>query len=274
MSLALPLAAALRITEICPRPGEPDPNGRESGWIELYNGGEESVDLGDYELQRFNLGKKASVGKFSNLPSAALGPGEYFTVYTSEEYDNAEDMGGDGATAAVYGGLAVVPFKVNPKKFQMVRLIQGKKVLQTEYVPVDLKDGFSYCSRLVMPHPTKGAANDTADSVPYGPNVGPLFGVKHKKTVFDVLPRPKSGVDYDVALPVNPIDGTAIEGVTLNWISGVGDSRTTGSKPMEKGEPDGEYGQLWTATIPADSLPAAGGLLRLWTTIKEEGGDE
>ena len=116
MSLALPLAAALRITEICPRPGEPDPNGRESGWIEIYNDGEESVDLGDYELQRFNLGKKASVGKFSNLPSAALGPGEYFTVYTSEEYDNAEDMGGDGATAAVYGGLAVVPFKVNPKK--------------------------------------------------------------------------------------------------------------------------------------------------------------
>lgn len=272
LSLSLPLGASLRITEICPKPEEADPNGRESGWIELYNDGEESVDLGEYELQRFNLGKKASAGKFSNLPSSTLAPGGYFVVYTSEEYDNAEDLGGDGITASVYGGLTVVPFKVNPKKFPMVRLLKGKTVLQTEYVPVDLKDGWSYCSRVVMPHATKGAANDTADSVPYGPNIGPLFGVKHSRTVFDVLPRPKSGEDYEVSLPVNSIDGTAIEGVVLNWISGVGDSRTTGSKAMEKDESDGERGQLWTATIPAASLPAPGGLLRINVTITEEGG--
>ena len=272
ISAALPLAAALRITEICPRPEEADPNGRESGWVELFNDGDAAVDLGEYELQRFNLGKKASAGKFSNLPAVSLAPGEYFIVYTSEEYDNAEDLGGDGFTAGTYDGLVVVPFKVNPKKFPMVRLLRGKTVLQTECVPVDLKDGYSYCNRLVMPNATKGAANDTADSVPYGPNIGPLFGVKHKRTVFDALPRPKAGEDYAVSLSVNPIDGTAIEGVTLNWISGTGDSRTTGSRAMEKGAVDGERGQLWTATVPAASIPAPGGLLRLNVTITEEGG--
>ena len=92
ISAALPLAAALRITEICPRPEEADPNGRESGWVELFNDGDAAVDLGEYELQRFNLGKKASAGKFSNLPAASLAPGEYFIVYTSEEYDNAEGL--------------------------------------------------------------------------------------------------------------------------------------------------------------------------------------
>ncbi len=92
ISASLPLAAALRITEICPRPEEADPNGRESGWVELFNDGEAAVDLGEYELQRFNLGKKASAGKFSNLPAASLAPGEYFIVYTSEEYDNAEGL--------------------------------------------------------------------------------------------------------------------------------------------------------------------------------------
>ena len=203
LPMTLPVVAELAINEICPRPEALDPNGRESGWVELCNTGDESVDLSGYELQRFNLGKKASAGKFGNLPSVVLAPGEYYVVYTSEEYDNAEDMGGDGVTVAEYDGLAVAPFKVNPKKFPMVRLLKGKKVLQTEYVPVDLKDGWSYSHRLVMPNATKGAANDTAGSVAYGPNVGPLFGVKHKRTVFDALPRPKSGEDYCVTLPVN-----------------------------------------------------------------------
>lgn len=266
-------AAGLRISEICPRPEAADPNGKESGWVELYNDGEESVDLGDYELQRFNIGKKASAGKFSNLPSATLGPGEYFIVYTSEEYGNAEDLGGDGFTAAVYDGLTVVPFKVNPKKFPMVRLLKGEAVLQTEYVPVDLKDDFSYCSRLIMPHATKGAANDKTDAIPYGPNIGPLYGLKHSLLAFDALPRPKSGEDYAVKLPVNPLDDTAIESVTLHYISGVGSSAATNSVPMTKGSVDTKgAGQYWTATIPASNLPAAGGLIRLWTTIEEAGG--
>ncbi len=269
----LPLCAELRITEICPRPEETDPNGKVSGWVELFNDGAESVDLGEYELQRFNLGKKASDGKFSNLPSAQLAPGEYKIVYTSEEYDNAEDMGGDGFTAKTYDGLVVVPFKVNPKKFPMVRLLKGEDVLQTEYVPVDLKDGYSYCGRLVMPNATKGAANDETGAIAYGPNIGPLFGVKHKLSVFDPLARPKTNEDYVVSLPVNPLGETAIASVTLNYISGVGSAATTNSIAMTKGTLDKKgAGQYWTATIPAANLPRAGGLLRLWTTITEEGG--
>ena len=63
LSLALGAAAELRITEICPKTAEAyDANGLESGWVELYNDGGEPVDLADYELQRFNLGKKASAG--------------------------------------------------------------------------------------------------------------------------------------------------------------------------------------------------------------------
>ncbi len=268
-------ASVLQITEICPRPEEADPNGKESGWVELYNSGSEAVDLGEYELQRFNLGKKASAGKFSTLPSAQLAAGERTVVYTSEEYDNAEDMGGDGFTARIYDGLTVVPFKVNPKKFPMVRLLKGKTVLQTEYVPVDLKDGYSYCGRLVMPNATKGAANDETGSIAYGPNIGPLFGVKHKLSVFDPLARPKVGEDYVVTLPVNPLGDTAIESVTLNYISGVGSAAVTNSVAMKKGNADKKgAGQYWTATIPAADLPGEGGLLRLWTTITEKGGAE
>ena len=98
MSLALGARAELRIAELCPKTAEVyDANGLESGWVELYNDGEESVDLADYELQRFNLGKKVSAGKYSRLPSHTVAPGERFVVYTSDEYPNSEDEGGDGA---------------------------------------------------------------------------------------------------------------------------------------------------------------------------------
>ena len=33
-------AAELRISEICPKPGELDPNGLESGWVEFVNDGD------------------------------------------------------------------------------------------------------------------------------------------------------------------------------------------------------------------------------------------
>ncbi|MCR5414483.1 MAG: CotH kinase family protein [Kiritimatiellae bacterium] len=269
-----PAFAGLEITEICPRPEEADPNGKESGWIELCNNGTDSVDLGDYELQRFNLGKKAGAGAFGKLPSSVLAPGGRVVVYSSEEYDNAKDMGGDGFTVKIYDGVIVLPFKVNPKKFPMVRLLKGDEVLQTEHVPVDLRDGWSYAKRLVMPNATKGSENDATGSIAYGPNIGPLFGVKHKLSVFDPLARPKENEDYAVSIPVNPLDGTAIESVTLNFISGVGASATTNSIAMEKGAVDskGGAGRYWTATVPAEDLPSAGGLLRLWTTITEEGG--
>ncbi len=117
MSLVFDATAELRMTELCPKTAEVyDANRLESGWVELYNDGEEPVDLADYELQRFNLGKKASAGKYSRLPSHIVAPGERFVVYTSDEHPNSEDEGCDGATVATYGnGYVVTPFKVNPK---------------------------------------------------------------------------------------------------------------------------------------------------------------
>lgn len=273
MSLALGAAAELRITEICPKTAEVyDANGLESGWVELCNDGEEPVDLADYELQRFNLGKKVSAGKYSRLPAQSVAPGGRFVVYTSDEYPNSEDEGGDGATVATYdNGYVVAPFKVNPKKFPLVRLLKGDEVLQIEYVPVDLVPGYSYCDRVIMPNPTKGAANDLTDAIPYGPNAGPLFGIKHSLSVFDPLPRPRAGEAYEVKLPVNNYLGPAIESVTLHYQSGFA-TNAEKSVSMEKGQNDSKgAGQWWTATIPAEDIPAPGQMLRYYVTIKEAG---
>ena len=235
--------AELRIAEICPKTSEVyDANGLESGWVELYNDGEAEVNLSDYELQRFNLGKKASAGKYSQLPEHMLAPGGRFVVYTSDEYPNSEDEGGDGFTVETYGnGYVVAPFKVNPKKFPMVRLLKGTEVLQTEYVPVDLPEGCSYCNRTIMPKATKGAANDLTGAIAYGPNAGPLFGIKHSLSVFDPLPRPSVGEAYEVKLPVNPYLGPEIESVTLHYHGGFD---TAGEKTlaMEKGAVDAKGG--------------------------------
>lgn len=41
--------AEVRINVVCPRPGVLDEAGKESGWVELVNNGEESAQLnGDY----------------------------------------------------------------------------------------------------------------------------------------------------------------------------------------------------------------------------------
>ena len=273
MLLALGAAAELRITEICPKTAEVyDANGLESGWVELYNDGDEPVDLADYELQRFNLGKKVGAEKYSRLPAQSVAPGGRFVVYTSDEYPNSEDEGGDGATVATYGnGYVVAPFKVNPKKFPLVRLLKGDEVLQTEYIPVDLTPGYSYCNRVIMPNATKGAANDLTGAIPYGPNAGPLFGIKHSLSVFDPLPRPRSGAAYEVKLPVNNYLGPAIESVTLHYQSGFA-TNAEKSVSMEKGQNDSKgAGQWWTATIPAEDIPAPGQMLRYYVTIKEAG---
>jgi len=273
LGLAAPAGAELRITEICPKTAEVyDANGLESGWVELYNDGDAAVDLADYELQRFNLGKKASADKYARLPHVSLAAGGRFVVYTSDEYPNSEDEGGDGFTVATYGnGYVVVPFKVNPKKFPIVRLLKGAEVLQTEYVPVDLVPGYSYCGRTILPHPTKGAANDMTDAIAYGPNAGPLFGIKHSLSVFDPLPRPVAGEPYEVKLPVNPYLGPAIESVTLHYHGGF-DTAHEKTVAMAKGANDTKgAGQWWTATIPAADIPAPGRMLRYYVTIREEG---
>lgn len=147
--VALPLVAQLRITEICPRPGILDPNGRESGWIELTNTSEtETVSLADYSLIRWNRGKKDKKDNRKALPSGTLAPGERLLVYASEAYDNASDLGGDESIRAYPvtdgGEMVVFPFKINPKKWPNVRLYKGGAVVDTFVVPVDIADGKSF----------------------------------------------------------------------------------------------------------------------------------
>lgn len=137
----------LRITEICPRPGVADANGKESGWIELTNTSEtETVNLSEYALIRFNRGKKDKEGNRLALLSQEVGPGERFVVYASESYANFKDIGGSGEVEWLgeTEPLMVYPVKINPKKWPTVRLYKGSELVDTFEVPVDLADGKSF----------------------------------------------------------------------------------------------------------------------------------
>ena len=130
--------AELCISEICPRPNAKDPNGLESGWIELYNDGDEAVDLADYEIVRVNRGKALkAAGK--PLASRSVSAKSYTLVYTSEEYDNV-----DSGVPQIYANdVMVYPNKISPKKFPLVALYKGKDLLQQLIIPVDLPDNQS-----------------------------------------------------------------------------------------------------------------------------------
>ena len=167
-------AAQLRISEICPQPaavhpttGEVidklDPNGKVSGWIELENASAtESVDLANYQIVRTHRGKKVKDKPYSPsnpkndgtsmLPSRTVGPGERVLVYTSDEYDNDEEVDGIGLIVKEYdspsGKMIVLPSKVNPKRFPMIQLYDytsGAAVLVDKFIiPVDLTKGYSF----------------------------------------------------------------------------------------------------------------------------------
>ena len=139
--LALGAHAELCVSEICPKPKGFDPNGFESGWIELYNAGDEPVNLSSYTLERFNRGKAAKAGSYAALPDVTVPAKGYQVVYTSEEYPAAVN---DGKTPFVYEGCVVVPFKVNPKKYPLVRLLKGADVLESFVVPVELDNDKSF----------------------------------------------------------------------------------------------------------------------------------
>lgn len=142
-TMAASLFATLRITEICPRPDALDPNGKEAGWIELTNTGDQSVNLKDFALIRWNRGKEDKKKNRRILCDRELGPGERTLVYTSEAYPNYWD----GEKVAVYeNDVMVFPSKVNPKKFPNVALYRAdqKTLLQTLIVPVDLPDDQSF----------------------------------------------------------------------------------------------------------------------------------
>ena len=118
---AVSASAQLRISEICPQPAtkhpttqevidQLDPNGKVSGWIELENiSATDSVDLANYQIVRTHRGKKVKDKPYSvenptnegtsKLPSRQIGPGERVLIYTSDEYDNDEEVDGIGLTA-------------------------------------------------------------------------------------------------------------------------------------------------------------------------------
>ncbi len=139
--------AQVRITEICPRPETLDPNGRESGWIELTNTSDAAVNLKDFQLIRFNRGKEDKSKNRKALANYILEPQARVLIYTSEAYDNA-----DSETVAMYPAgetgaeMMVFPFKVSPKKYPTLRLYTdgGKTLIETFSVPVDLPDGQSF----------------------------------------------------------------------------------------------------------------------------------
>ena len=172
---AVPAAAQLRITEICPQPAtehpsthevidQLDPNGKVSGWIELENtSATESVDLANYQLVRTHRGKKVKDKPYSPsnpkndgpsmLPSRQIAPGERVLVYTSDEYDNDEEVDGLGLIVKEYetpggGSMIVLPSKVNPKRFPMIQLYDytsGSGVVVDRFlIPVDLPKGYSF----------------------------------------------------------------------------------------------------------------------------------
>ena len=304
------LSGGLRISEICPKPQrkrepaakyEPDatvddvdPNGVPSGWVELVNAGETPVDIGEYELQRFNRGKKASAGKFANLPSRTLAPGKRVVIWTNEGYIDGGDLvfAEPKMTAdevKEIDGAIIFPGKVSAKKFPMVRLLKGKDVIDTVIVPADTPDGCSIVvrdpdedgatCRCLVTQPTPGAANRYSGAVRLGPQIGPLYGVKQDDDISDLDPQPpaKTGEDYGVVLDVNPVLGGTekdeIASVTLVYRTDINSTATAEIAMTSGEEPDPVRGRRWTAAIPADRLPKPGMLIQWKAKITDAGGN-
>ena len=274
----------LKISEICPRPDAFDPNGKESGWIELWNSGESDIDLADYEIVRVNRGKELKT-KGTPLASRIVPAGGYTLIYTSEEYGNV-----DSGKVKIYdNGVMVYPVKVNPKKFPLVALYKGDTLLEQFVVPVDLPDNQSFApagglfqefagnaggtaltdkwhiqdraavTRVILPTITPGAANNRTDEIPYGPNAGPLYGIKHGLSDWKPFPMAKVGENYPVTMAINPLsaaEGDEIVSVKLLYRLDYahGDKQVSEKinsvEAMTKGEMTAEEGQLWTAEIP------------------------
>ena len=262
--------ADVRINAVCPRPGARDDLGREYGWVELVNNGDSAADIGEYELVRVNRGKKLEPGaKKKNLAKLSLAPGETLRVWTSEEYPNCKDLGGSG-NVEVFDGRMVYPSKVNPKKFPFLALYhktsEFTNLVDAVAIPVDIKDGATFERDWSVD--TRYAWNIVFGgvSVPYGPNVGPLYGVKHDFSDLASTAMATSGAPYSVSLAVNPFSGSAMSGdaiasVSLEYCCDFG---TTNSVPMTKGARDKAKGDCWSAEIPAPAIPSEPGRLIRW----------
>ena len=121
-------------------------------------------------------------------------------------------------------------------------------------------------TRVILPTITPGAANNRAGEIAYGPNAGPLYGIKHKVSDWKAWEQAKVGEDYPVTLALNPMDGdptNEIQSVSLAYRTDFGEIAFTN---MEKGAVSSEEGQLWVATIPGTAISQAGHILR-WAAV-------
>lgn len=139
------LFAGLRISEICPDPAAADPNGKESGWIELENTGGETADLKDYKILCVKRGKELKWKKAVSLLSREVAPGGRTLVYIGEAYDNSEDFGGDGKTKIYANDVMAVPVKAKPKNFPCVILADAANAeIDRFIIPVDLPENAGF----------------------------------------------------------------------------------------------------------------------------------
>ena len=121
-------------------------------------------------------------------------------------------------------------------------------------------------TRVILPTITPGAANNRAGEIAYGPNAGPLYGIKHKVSDWKAWDQAKVGEDYPVTLALNPMDDdptNAIQSVSLAYRTDFGEIAFTS---MVKGDVSSEEGQLWVATIPGSEISQAGHILR-WAAV-------
>lgn len=297
--------AVLRFSEIMPKPSDKpgeittqagyDKNGLESGWVELENPTDMWVDLKDYKFMRANRGKAYNQADYGNFPSVLIPPHGRYTFYTSERYSNSAPEAKDGNTSAwqhgtfdgkpiFYGDMLVWGDKVNPKKYPLVTLAYApagaaETIVDTVVIPSDTPEGYSivvgpkdassYTQRWLCPAPTFNAANgDTASLVKLGPNVGPLYGVKHSVDEFGAVAPAVPGQAYTVTLNVNPVHGgtekDAIAKVVLVYRTKL-DKGASGEIEMTKAGTDAG-GDLWTAEIPAEAIPTEPGQVIQWKT--------
>jgi len=296
----------LHIVNMMPKPTsrieDRDPNGRESGWIRLYNYGPEEVNLKDYKIVRTNLGKEYKTN-VSNLVDRAVAANEFAIVYTSEDYPTAEDYGGNGKRVATYAkngegkvvedpnGIIIVPTKVNPKKYPMVRLVKGKDIIDEIIVPCDIDDNMQI---EVVPNATKlerKVVYVDGTKAEYGPGVNSLYGIDGVKGDLKLLNKAKFAkvnTDYTVVLPVNPfrtgtndvLEANSITNVVLEYRVFDPDTMTTNvvegltqsvADTAKLAETYGTNCCLYTGTIPAAAMQA-GKLVQFRAKIFDKGG--
>ena len=132
-------------------------------------------------------------------------------------------------------------------------------------------------TRVILPKPTKGAANNMTGAVAYGPNAGPLYGVKHALADWKAFAVATKGADYAIEMMVNPLssaENDAIQNVTLVYRAFAAKDMTLKQLPMTvKTTGDKSAGTTYEATVPAADLPEAGGLLQWAAIVTDKAGN-